>query len=48
MDFELSDEHRMLKDSIANFAEKELKPIAETIDREDHKRGRYACGQRIF
>jgi len=36
MDFDLSDEHRMLKDSIANFAEKELKPIAEKIDREDH------------
>jgi|GEM_PF-4302482 len=29
MDFDLSDEHRMLRDSIANFAEKELKPIAD-------------------
>ena len=35
MIFELSDEHRMLRDSIANFAEKELKPIAEDIDRHD-------------
>ena len=36
MNFDLSDEHRMLRDSIANFAEKELKPIAEEIDRDDH------------
>ncbi|MGZ6208165.1 MAG: acyl-CoA dehydrogenase family protein, partial [Syntrophales bacterium] len=36
MEFNLSDEHRMLKDSIANFAEKELKPLAEEIDRDDH------------
>jgi len=35
MDFELTDEHRMLRDSVALFAAKELKPIAEEIDRED-------------
>jgi len=35
MDFQLSDEHRMFKDSIANFAAKEIAPIAEEIDRKD-------------
>jgi len=35
MDFTLSDEHRMLKESVANFAAKEIQPIAEEIDRED-------------
>ncbi len=35
MDFELTDEHRMLRESVALFAAKELKPIAEEIDRED-------------
>jgi isovaleryl-CoA dehydrogenase len=35
MDFELTDEHKMLRDSVALFAAKELKPIAEEIDRED-------------
>ena len=36
MDFELTDEQKMLRDSVAQFAAKELKPIAEEIDREDH------------
>ncbi len=35
MDFNLSDEHRMLRESIAVFADKELRPIAEEIDRTD-------------
>jgi isovaleryl-CoA dehydrogenase len=35
MDFELKDEQRMLRDTIAQFAAKELKPIAEETDRED-------------
>ena len=35
MDFELTEEHRMMRDSVALFAAKELKPIAEEIDRED-------------
>lgn len=35
MDFVLSEEHRMLRDSVANFAEKELAPIAEEMDETD-------------
>jgi len=35
MDFTLSDEHRMLQDSIRSFAEKEVWPIAEEIDEKD-------------
>ncbi len=35
MDFNLSEEHQMLKDSIANFTAKEIQPIAEEMDRED-------------
>ncbi|HPL62277.1 MAG: acyl-CoA dehydrogenase family protein [Syntrophales bacterium] len=35
MDFNLTEEQRMLRDSVANFAAKEIKPIAEEIDRED-------------
>lgn len=35
MEFSLSEEHRMLKESVANFASKEIQPIAEEIDRED-------------
>jgi isovaleryl-CoA dehydrogenase len=35
MNFTLSEEHRMLKESVANFAAKEIQPIAEEIDRED-------------
>ncbi|NPU83678.1 MAG: isovaleryl-CoA dehydrogenase [Syntrophaceae bacterium] len=35
MDFELKDEHRMLRESVAQFAAKELKPIAEETDLED-------------
>ncbi len=35
MDFNLSDEHRMLRESIAVFADRELRPIAEEIDRTD-------------
>lgn len=35
MDFSLSEEHMMLKESVAKFAAKELQPIAEEIDQED-------------
>ena len=35
MDFNLSEEHAMLKESIRNFAAKEIMPIAERIDEED-------------
>jgi isovaleryl-CoA dehydrogenase len=36
MDFNFSDQHIMLRDSIRNFAAKEILPIAEQIDEEDH------------
>jgi isovaleryl-CoA dehydrogenase len=35
MDFNLGEEHTMLKESIANFAMKELQPIAEEMDHKD-------------
>ena len=35
MEFTLSDEQRMLRDSVAQFAAKEIAPIAEEIDRSD-------------
>lgn len=35
MDFQLSDEHLMLQQSIRNFVKKEIEPIAEEIDMED-------------
>lgn len=35
MDFNLSDEHKMLKETVYNFAKKEIEPIAEKIDKED-------------
>ncbi|MCX7817166.1 MAG: acyl-CoA dehydrogenase family protein [Syntrophales bacterium] len=35
MDFTLSEEHRIFKQTIANFAAKEIAPIAEEIDRKD-------------
>ena len=35
MDFNLSDEQVMLRESVRHFAAKELKPIAEEVDRED-------------
>lgn len=35
MDFTLSDEHKMLQESVRNFAEKEIWPIAEEIDEKD-------------
>ena len=34
MNFDLSDEHRLLRDSVREFAEGEVAPIAEEIDRE--------------
>ncbi len=34
MNFDLSDEHRLLRDSVRDFAEGEVAPIAEEIDRE--------------
>src|SRR6266567_1164024 len=35
MDFELSQDHKVLRDSVRDFVEKEIKPIAMQID-EDH------------
>lgn len=35
MDFQLSEQHQMLRDSIGHFATKEIWPIAEVIDEED-------------
>lgn len=35
MDFELTDEQRMIQSMVRDFAEKEVKPIAEEIDREE-------------
>ena len=36
MNFELSQDHKVLRDSVRDFVEKEIKPIAIKID-EDHK-----------
>ncbi len=35
MDFTLTEEQRMLKETVANFAAREIQPIAEEIDRTD-------------
>jgi alkylation response protein AidB-like acyl-CoA dehydrogenase len=35
MDFQLTDEQRMIQSMVRDFAEKEVKPIAEEIDREE-------------
>ena len=35
MDFDLSDEHKMLRDMVFDFASGEIGPLAEKIDRED-------------
>ena len=35
MDFNLSDEHKMLRDMVFDFASGEIGPLAEKIDRED-------------
>lgn len=34
MDFELSDEQRLVKETAASFAEKEIKPVAQRMDRD--------------
>ena len=34
MDFELSDEQRLLRDTVRDFARQEVKPVAEELDRE--------------
>ena len=34
MDFELSDDHRLLRETVRDFADTEIAPIAEEIDRE--------------
>src|SRR5881275_2927275 len=33
MDFELSDHHRLLRDTVRDFAQGEVKPVAEELDR---------------
>ncbi|RKZ06197.1 acyl-CoA dehydrogenase, partial [bacterium] len=35
MDFELSEEQSILRESVRNFAEKEIKPIAEELDKKE-------------
>lgn len=35
MDFNLSDEHKMLKETVYNFAKKEIEPLAYEIDKSD-------------
>ena len=35
MEFDLSEEHRMLQESVAGFAGREIQPIAEEIDKRD-------------
>jgi len=35
LDMLLSEEHRMVRESVRKFAEKELGPIAEEIDEEE-------------
>ena len=35
MDFELSMDHEILRDSVRSFAEKEIKPVAQTLDKEE-------------
>lgn len=32
MDFNLSDEHRMIRETVRNFAEREIKPMAQELD----------------
>ena len=34
MDFELSDEQKLLRDTVRDFARQEVKPVAEELDRE--------------
>jgi len=34
MDFELSDEQKLLRDTVRDFAQQEVKPVAEELDRE--------------
>ncbi len=36
MDFNLSDEHKAIRESVRKFAQKEIAPIAEKIDKENH------------
>ena len=33
MDFGLSDDHQLLRETVRNFAEKEIAPVAEELDR---------------
>ncbi|HET9720036.1 MAG TPA: acyl-CoA dehydrogenase family protein, partial [Solirubrobacteraceae bacterium] len=33
MDFELSDDHRLLRDTVRDFAQSEIAPAAEELDR---------------
>ena len=34
MDFELSDEQRLLRETVRDFARQEVAPVAEELDRE--------------
>ncbi|MDP3283381.1 MAG: acyl-CoA dehydrogenase family protein, partial [Desulfobacterales bacterium] len=35
MDFSLSTDHEILRDSVRKFAEKEIKPVARELDRKE-------------
>ena len=35
MNFDLGEEHKMLRDSVRDFMDKEIEPIADQIDKED-------------
>ena len=35
MDFSLSTDHEILRDSVHNFAEKEIKPVAKDLDKKE-------------
>ena len=34
MDFDLSDEHRLIQSTVRDFAQQEVAPVAEELDRE--------------
>ncbi len=36
MNFDLSDEQKLLRDTVRDFALQEVKPVAEELDREKH------------
>jgi alkylation response protein AidB-like acyl-CoA dehydrogenase len=41
MDFSLSTDHEILRDSVRSFAEKEIKPVAAELDEKEELRAGY-------